>query len=97
MMGIREIEFLIATIGISTYGFVVYGFLELRNRPAPKNLRGSSSWVAYASISIFLLIWIILLGEQFNLPNLIIATTVSIAFMFTIYSTFKLSTLIVTT
>lgn len=97
LMGIREIEFLIATIGISTYGFVVYGFLQLRKRPAPKNLRNSSSWLAYSSISIFLSIWIILLGERFNLPNLAIATTISILFMFTIYSTFKSSTLIVTT
>ena len=97
LMGIREIEFLLATIGISTYGFVVYGFSQLRRKPAPRNLRTSSSWLAYASISIFSSVWIILLGARFNLPNLAIASIISIMFMFIIYSTFKSSTLLLTT
>ncbi len=97
ILGIREIEFLIATIGISTYGFVAYGFSQLRQKPAPKNLRNSSRWLAYASISIFSSIWIILLGARFSLPNLAIASVISIVFMFIIYSTFRSSTLLVTT
>lgn len=97
ILGIREIEFLIATIGISTYGFVAYGFSQLRRKPAPKNLRNSSRWLAYASISIFSSIWIILLGARFSLPNLAIASVISILFMFIIYSTFRSSTLLVTT